>query len=96
MTQVAKNIISQDNGYVRQDIIEKIQCRQRLHWNVYYKRNQTNGFADRHYVKHEFQELAKALGGLEIAQKEKNGKFKDDSEEERQICKENRSQKDLQ
>ena len=43
--------------------MQKLENYQRLHWDVFYKNNKDNFYKDRHYVKAEFKELARALGG---------------------------------
>ena len=64
MTSNAQKIVQEDEQILDDEKILKLENYQRLHWDVYYKNNSINGFADRHYIKFEFHELVNALGGL--------------------------------
>ena len=58
MTQNASQIIDEDAGLVDAQLVEKLENYQRLHWDVFYKNNNVNFYKDRHYIRHEFKELA--------------------------------------
>ena len=55
--QKAIEIIKQDEGEVTEFKKEKLEKEAAKHWNVFYKRNQSNFFKDRHYLLKEFAEM---------------------------------------
>ena len=77
MTSNAQKIVEEDPGIIDEAKVLKLENYQRLHWDVYYKNNTTNGFQDRHYIKFEFKEIVQALGGLQMDQSFKKQKIDD-------------------
>ena len=61
MTKLAEQIVADDEGYLDDEKVQKLENYQRLHWDVFYKNNNVYFFKDRHYIKHEFVELTNLL-----------------------------------
>ena len=82
MTANAKKIIDDDNKCKNQEEVLKIENYQRLHWDVFYKNNTTNGYKDRHYIRHEFTNLVDAISdGKGLTEKDaKSDQDDDDSD----------------